>query len=88
MQINCLDHTRLRGYSSAPLRLKPQTLVTQPTSVKPPLLPSMVPHTSLTIRDVCGTIDGRSGGLTDVGWVTRVWGLKRSGAEEYPLIRV
>ena len=43
---------------------------------------------SRIVSDVCGTIDGRSGGLTDVGWVTRVWGLKRSGAEEYPRIRV
>ena len=43
---------------------------------------------SRIVRDVCGTIDGRSGGLTDVGWVTRVWGLKRSGAEEYPRSRV
>ena len=52
MRINYLDHTRIRGYSSAPLRFKPQTLVTQPTSVKPPYLPSMAPHPKLGIREI------------------------------------
>ena len=37
------------------------------------------------LRDISGTIGGRSGDLTHVGRVTRVWVETKCGAEDHPL---